>query len=378
MGLAQLLDRQDDRREAEEAADRLGMRDGRVLRPRLLAIHAVPARIILLTFAMSLALVGLATVVAWPVWAVTLVAILPWVPLFGLEMAWTYRHYGWLALFLVLVVTQVGHSLEHVAQMVQIHALHLHGQEARGVFGNLDVEWVHLIWNSWVLLAVALLLYRYRRNPWLWVTACVAVWHEIEHMFIMVEYLRTGVAGTPGLLAKGGEIGGGLLARPDLHFLYNVVETTPLLIAFGYTLKRTYNSWLERAFPELPKQALAHATAGLIVRRMQPGSVLYTRGEAAHHVYVLVKGRIEVVDWGEGDAKTFQFGPGAVFGDREVLAGEPRSSSARAKTAVEVLALPEDHYRRLANIFAQPPEDPAEMASREQWGASIKRSYEHA
>ena len=77
----------------------------------------------------------------------------------------------------------------------------------------------------------------------------MAVWHEAEHLFIMAEYLSTGVAGTPGLLGKGGEIAGGVLVRPDLHFLYNVVETTPLLIAFAYTLRRTYTSWLARAFP---------------------------------------------------------------------------------------------------------------------------------
>ena len=57
----------------------------------------------------------------------------------------------------------------------------------------------------------------------------------IEHISIMFTYLATGVPGTPGLLSKGGLIGGGLpLTRPDLHFLYNLIETVPLTIAFVY------------------------------------------------------------------------------------------------------------------------------------------------
>ena len=49
----------------------------------------------------------------------------------------------------------------------------------------------------------------------------------------MADYLSTGLAGTPGLLAAGGSLAGGLpVSRPDLHFLYNLAETTPLILAF--------------------------------------------------------------------------------------------------------------------------------------------------
>ena len=66
----------------------------------------------------------------------------------------------------------------------------------------------------------------------------ISAWHAVEHTYIMYVYLMyvyltTGLSGTPGLLASGGLIGGGLpLARPDLHFLYNLVETAPLVLAF--------------------------------------------------------------------------------------------------------------------------------------------------
>jgi hypothetical protein len=141
-----------------------------------------------------------------------------------------------LAFYALLVITQVGHFLEHVAQMVQIHWLGYPAHHAHGILGSvLDTEWVHFIFNAWVLIAVVLLLFHYRRNPWLWLTLLIAGWHQIEHTYIMSVYLATGLERTPGLLAIGGALGGGLsLSRPDLHFYYNLVETVPLVIGFIY------------------------------------------------------------------------------------------------------------------------------------------------
>jgi hypothetical protein len=174
----------------------------------------------------------------WPIWAAGLAAAVPWLPLVLFGVGWSYRRYQWLALFYVLVVTQIGHFLEHVAQMVQIHLLGLSGPSARGVFGALDIELVHFAWNSWVILAVLVLLLRFGGNRWLWLTALLAGWHELEHAYIVSVYLATGLAGTPGLLAHGGAVGGGLpLSRPDLHFVYNLVETCPLVAAFVHELR---------------------------------------------------------------------------------------------------------------------------------------------
>lgn len=196
-----------------------------------------------------------------PIWQVVLLALLPWIPILTMEIRWTYRHYGWLALFYFLTITQLGHFIEPVCQMYQIHVLHLKGPKARGVFGQLDIEWVHFIWNSWIIVAAGLLAHRFRRKPWLWVTLLIAGWHEVEHLYIMSVYLRTGQAGTPGLLSDGGIIGGGLsMARADLHFVYNLIETAPLLIGFVWQLGRTHDAWLAKAFPLLTRRQLAYIT----------------------------------------------------------------------------------------------------------------------
>ena len=188
----------------------------------------------------SLGGLAFGTLEGWPLWARGLGVIVPWLPIFVSNLTFIYRRYGWLALFYALVVTQTGHLFEHVAQMIQIHILGLTGVDAQGVFGTLNVEWVHFVWNTWVLLAVLVLLTRYGANRWLWLTAVLSGWHEIEHACIFHVYLMTGISGTAGLLAQGGLIGGGLpLVRPDLHFLYNLFETAPLIAAFMAQVERT-------------------------------------------------------------------------------------------------------------------------------------------
>ena len=175
----------------------------------------------------------------WPLWAMGAAVVLPWVPVFYGDLVWIYQRYPWLALFYGVVVTQGGHCLEHVSQMIQIHVLGLSGPAAQGIFGALNNEWVHFVWNTWVILAVALLLSRYADNRWLWLTAALAGWHEIEHAFIFSVYLHTGLSGTPGLLSHGGALWGGLpVSRPDLHFLYNVLESAPLFVAFLLQVRR--------------------------------------------------------------------------------------------------------------------------------------------
>jgi len=99
-----------------------------------------------------------------------------------------------------------------------------------------------------VLVALVILAPRFRRNWWLIGVTLFAGWHLFEHAVIMATYLRTGVIGSPGLLSAGGPIGGGLpLARPDLHFLYNLAEILPLLLGWKVELEK---AWHSRARPK--------------------------------------------------------------------------------------------------------------------------------
>ena len=145
----------------------------------------------------------------------------------------------WIALLGFLAVAQTTHLLEHIAQMVQIHVLHLTGAAAQGIVGQLNIEWVHFVWNALVLVTLLVLLPHFRTNPWLIAVTPLAAWHFVEHAVMIATYVSTGVGGTPGLLSSGGLLFGGLpIARPDLHFLYNLVETIPLLAAWTLELRR--------------------------------------------------------------------------------------------------------------------------------------------
>jgi hypothetical protein len=145
----------------------------------------------------------------------------------------------WIALLGFLALAQTAHLVEHVTQMVQIHVLHLSGAAAQGIVGQLNIEWVHFVWNAVILVALLTLLPHFRTNAWLIAVTPLAGWHFIEHSVMIGTYIQTGVSGSPGLLSSGGLLFGGLpITRPDLHFLYNLVETVPLLLAWVVELRR--------------------------------------------------------------------------------------------------------------------------------------------
>src|SRR5215471_3112650 len=210
------------------------------LAKHIFALHSVPLYAIVLASLTSCGLL-LMHMMGWQLWLMALLILLVWSPILAMKTRDIYRQSRWLAFFFVLLVAQSVHFTEHIAQMVQIHLLGLSGSQAHGIIGMLDLEWVHFAFDAcWVPICVYTLLFVYRKsNPWLWVLAVIVTWHAFEHIAIMSFYLRTGIVGSPGLLAHGGAIAGGLpLIRPDLHFLYNLAEETLILIAYIYQLKQ--------------------------------------------------------------------------------------------------------------------------------------------
>src|SRR6266581_3795806 len=210
----------------------------------IISFHSVPLYAVVLASFVSTGLLMM-HMLGMDLWKVALFILLAWLPICVVNTKAIYRQYGWLAFFFVLLIAQSVHFTEHIAQMIQIHLLGLSGMQAHGIIGMLDLEWVHFIFDAgWVPLCVYILLFVYRKsNPWLWILAVIVTWHAFEHVAIMSYYLRTGIVGSPGLLAHGGIIAGGLpLIRPDLHFLYNLIEETLILIAYTYQLKHLSDS----------------------------------------------------------------------------------------------------------------------------------------
>src|SRR5437764_10910738 len=135
-------------------------------------------------------------------WGSTVTGLTALLPLWALivpMVIWFNRAYGaWIAFFAVVALPQLGHFGEHVGQMIQIHWQGAAPPKAHGAVGALDIEYVHFLWNLWVLVGVAILMTHFRRNPWLYATAAIGAWHFAEHVAIMIAFWSTGKPGDPG------------------------------------------------------------------------------------------------------------------------------------------------------------------------------------
>lgn len=183
-----------------------------------------------------------------PLWKMTLLALLAWLPAYLSEAGWQYRHYGLFALFGTITLLQLGHLSEHITQNVQLLLTHGNVARSRGIFGQLDLEVVHFYWNVAIWIGTGFLLYRFRGgNPWLWVAFIAASLHSVEHVYIYWLYVSDHAAyaagGANGILGRGGLVGSPL-ARPYLHLAYNMIEVVPFVLAFWVQSERIYRPGL--------------------------------------------------------------------------------------------------------------------------------------
>jgi hypothetical protein len=165
-------------------------------------------------------------------WYLALALIIAWMP-FCIKYVLNLIEIDYaLALYFAFIALQSIHMAEHVAQMVQIHLLGRMFANSHGLFGAaLDVEALHFAFDSlWIPGWTLYLIYK-RKDIWMILMLPLALLHCAEHVVIMDYYLRTGITGSPGIMAIGGLIGSPL-SRPDLHFLYNAVETACMVLGF--------------------------------------------------------------------------------------------------------------------------------------------------
>lgn len=145
--------------------------------------------------------------------------------------------------FGIVVMLQVAHFGEHIAQLYQFRTS---PDPAHGLLGIwLDVEWVHFIYNTSLGVAILMLFLGYRmyRNEWRsasrvgWSALVAALvvqvaWHVPEHAVKMYQYFVHDWNPAPGILGTTGMIGTGPLHLIYLHFIYNAVVTTFLVVSY--------------------------------------------------------------------------------------------------------------------------------------------------
>jgi CRP-like cAMP-binding protein len=358
---------------------------GRLLRGREIQFRAV---VITAIGSYFLQLIGI--LLHWALWAIALGTILPWIPLLTMKVLWSSKHYGFMAIYLVLMILQAGHVGEHLVQMLQfIFIYDPHANPpclgwnwqgycglAHGVFGELDRETVHFIWDGLILVAtiVVRIYFRKSKNVWLTLAVIAAAIHQVEHIYLFGNYvfnnyfynhggyflgvhIVNGLAAQNGLLGYNGFIGSLfpfinpiLPARINLHFIYNTLVLIPMVLAFRKQLQYVYDEWLAKAMPQLSEEQLIAATAQSENVRFRPGQVIFQQGDPADKFYIITKGQVDITRSMKKDSPEVPVGrlaPGQFFGEIELLGRAYRSVTARAVDEVECLTLNREVFKSL-------------------------------
>ncbi len=155
-------------------------------------------------------------------------------------------------MFVVTVAIQTLHMVEHVAQVFQKFVLNY--SYAHGLIGSLDLEQVHFTFNllylgaliyvtlGWLSFGRRVCRQEKMLGALLIGTVMVQGYHMVEHSARLVQFLNTGLQGTPGLL--GGHFDGVIF-----HAFMNTAVYLPALVVFVCSgmhrqiFKRDYSVW---------------------------------------------------------------------------------------------------------------------------------------
>ncbi len=145
------------------------------------------------------------------------------------------------------------HFPEHVAQFIQRFYLRV---PANGILGQLNVEWVHVVYNWGLLLLMVPVVVgcgffaegnawrRYNAAAWAGVVTSfwIQVWHAFEHYAKLAQYYRN-LAMVPAVVPPDGPNAPGLVGQwllghwgvsavVLLHWTVNLVVLIPIIYAF--------------------------------------------------------------------------------------------------------------------------------------------------
>ena len=123
-------------------------------------------------------------------------------------------------------------------------------------------------------------------------------------------------------------------------------------------------------FAGQPPELLRWLGLRLTELTFRPGEAIVREGEAADAVYLIARGRVEVVT---SARRLTDLGPGEVFGEQAILSGEDRGATVRALDTVHVLALSADDFLDCLARF----EDRATFFSRLALQRQRPRRIEH-
>jgi CRP-like cAMP-binding protein len=101
-------------------------------------------------------------------------------------------------------------------------------------------------------------------------------------------------------------------------------------------------------YSNLHLEQLRTVAAHLVERDVQPGEVIFREGEFSHELYIIVAGKVEIVQQrANGPLTLVTLAAGDFFGDIALFGDQPRSASAIAIEPTVLLTLSPEHFRQI-------------------------------
>ncbi len=417
---------------------------------KFFSFESINIRIVLLTAFISYLLQINAIISGEPLYLIAFYTLLPWIPLCLFEGVWKVQNYAAVALLGLFTILQIGHFAEHLIQVLQIElgngtvacpppidnavnaargvALGLRdaalapsfysvesiikpgaggqpilgpdgtlvsGPAACAVFGQLDLEIVHLVWELFGLFGTAFVLYYFRKNIFLWIAFAGLCWHALEHLTITYFYyfdqerLWDGfrqlwatypaqgnsyvahaagqeaaklnfyeAGGKFGLMAKHGmfeQLTGfsGMPGRAHLHMGYNLFITIPTVLGFLWEFRTISNKYIQMAFSGLSKNDIAKLTQEVSISKFSKDDIVFNQGDIADKCYIISRGKVDVIIQGSSGSEDViaQLGVGQIFGEIGILDQDNsrRTATIRATTRLECLEISAETLKDLAS-----------------------------
>jgi len=118
-------------------------------------------------------------------------------------------------------------------------------------------------------------------------------------------------------------------------------------------------------FANVDETTLASLASNMTRRTFEPGSVLFRAGEVGDAMYIIMSGRVRIFTVNDGNELTLRhYNASEIFGEFSLLDNKPRSASAAAVSALDVVILRRNDF--LDFLTARPQVSLAMMRSLSQ------------
>lgn len=156
--------------------------------------------------------------------------------------------------FASTLAIQIAHETEHVLQMLQKYAWHW--RLYPGLLGRwFDFEWIHMLYNGALWIALVAIYIMYRKNPRMWRPSPAGRsvlrflvyfqgYHWIEHTTRIGQYYLLNRVTPRGLL-------GYVFPVLEFHFVLGMIVSVAMITAFVL-----FRPW--PALQRVPRQVPAH------------------------------------------------------------------------------------------------------------------------